>query len=299
MTRRARSVRIRACAKLNLTLRVLGVRGDGYHELRTTFQTVALHDTLTFTETAGPFRLECNEPRCPLDETNLVWRAAQLMWRQRGMAGRAAGVTARIVKRIPIESGLGGGSSNAAAAIRGLQVLWRMTLDAAALRRIARELGADVPFFLEGGSALGIDRGDTLFALADLPRYSVVLVMPPFGVSTRDAFRWWDSARRAGAGRVTAGSLPNLPGSELVNDLQAPVGRRHPEIDRIGRQLMRLGALFASMSGSGSTVFGLFGSREDAMRAARRVATARTRAVVTRTLHRLDYKSVARPLVLS
>ena len=292
---RARSVQLNACAKLNLALRVLGVRADGYHELRTVFQTVALHDTLTFTETAGPFSLDCTDPRCPVDETNLVWRAAELMWQQRGKRGRATGVTARIVKRIPLESGLGGGSSNAVAALRGLQVLWRMTLDAPTLRRLARELGADVPFFLEGGSALGVDRGDTLFALADLPRYSVVLVMPPFGVSTRDAFGWWDSAGPA-AERLSGGSLPDLPASELVNDLQAPVGARHPEIDRIARRLRREGALLAAMSGSGSTVFGLFESRAEALLAASRVATASARAVVTRTLRREDYKSVTRPL---
>jgi 4-diphosphocytidyl-2-C-methyl-D-erythritol kinase len=292
---RPRSVRVNACAKLNLTLRVLGVRADGYHDLRTAFQTVALHDTLTFSETAGSFRLACNDPRCPVDETNLVWRAAQLMWKACGKKGSVAGLTARLVKRIPIESGLGGGSSDAVAALRGLQALWRMPSQRPDLRELARELGADAPFFLEGGSALGIDRGDTLFRLADLPGFPVVIVVPPFGVSTRDAYRWWDAARRGGGSPQTRGSMPGLPASELVNDLQPPVSRRHPEIECIARRLVRHGALFSAMSGSGSTVFGLFASRAEAQQAARQISTASTRVLVTRTLRRADYASVTRP----
>jgi 4-diphosphocytidyl-2-C-methyl-D-erythritol kinase len=297
MTPRNRVVRVRACAKLNVTLRVLGARPDGYHELRTTFQTIALHDTLTATQTAGPFRLECNDPRCPVDDTNLVWRAAQLLWRARGKRGAVAGVTIRLVKRIPIGSGLGGGSSDAAAVLRGLEALWRSRLDGSELRRLARELGADVPFFLEGGTALGIDRGDVLFPLVHLPQYAAVVAIPPFGVSTRDAYAWWDSSGAARARRQICGAVPGLPDEELVNDLQGPVSLRHPQIGRLARRLRQLGASFSAMSGSGSAVFGLFESRSRAERAARQISTPPTRVVVTRTVPRAEYGVMARPKV--
>jgi 4-diphosphocytidyl-2-C-methyl-D-erythritol kinase len=280
---------------VNLTLRVLGVRADGYHDLRTTFQALALHDTLTFTETAGPFRLTCDDPRCPRDGTNLVWRAARLLWRRRGRRDEVAGIAAHIAKRIPIEGGLGGGSSDAAAALRALAAIWRMKLDPAALHDVARELGADVPFFLQGGTALGVDRGDTLFQLADLPARFVVLVVPSFGVSTREAYAWWDAGpAQAGKARALRAPLP-FAVTERGNDLEAAVAGRHPEIPRIARRLRRSGALDAGMTGSGSGVFGLFTRRADAESAARACAAPARRTLVTRTLGRAAYARFTRP----
>jgi 4-diphosphocytidyl-2-C-methyl-D-erythritol kinase len=294
-SRRRRSVRVRACAKVNLTLRVLGLRADGYHDLRTTFQALALHDTLTFTETAGPFRLTCDDPRCPPDETNLVWRAARRLWRERRRRGDPAGIAAHIAKRIPVEGGLGGGSSDAAATLHALATIWGMELDPVALHDIARELGADVPFFLQGGTALGVDRGDTLFQLADLPAHFVVLVVPSFGISTRDAYAWWDAGPASvGAARAVRAPFP-LGVAERGNDLEAAVAGRHPEIPRIARGLRRGGALDAGMSGSGSAVFGLFKRRADAERAARAWAAPAQRTLVTRTLDRAAYARLTRP----
>lgn len=294
-TRRTGTVRVRAYAKVNLTLRVLGLRPDGYHDLRTTFQSIALHDTLTFTLSRGPFRIECDDPKCPADDTNLVSRAAHLIWRERGISGSPAGVTVHIAKRIPIAGGLGGGSSDAAATLRALNLLWRARLDAPTLLRLARELGADVPFFLEGGTALGVDRGDTLFPLVDLPRLSVVLVLPLFGVNTRDAYAWWDSKRWVAADEAADIGLP-LPTSEIRNDLQAPVNAHHPDVGRITSQLFQLGATYAAMSGSGSTVFGLFDRPAAARRAAAQFSSGPQRALVTHTLSRRQHAKLGLPV---
>src|SRR5713226_5301833 len=125
---RATVVRVRALAKINLALRVLGVRPDGYHELRTVFQSIALHDTLTFREAPGPFRITCDDTACPTDATNVVWRAAAGVWAAATRRGAPRDVSVRLVKRIPVQAGLGGGSSDAAAAIAALAALWRVRL---------------------------------------------------------------------------------------------------------------------------------------------------------------------------
>src|SRR5258706_1659504 len=181
---------VRARAKVNLSLRVLGVRADGYHELRTVFQSIALHDTLTFRSARGPLRLDCSDPACPVDGANLVWRAAACVWAAGGRTGEPRDLAIRIEKRIPMQAGLGGGSSDAAAALRVLASMWQV--DGARLPDMAASLGADVPYFLEGGTVLGLERGDLLFPLLDIPASWVTLVMPGFGVSTKDAYGWWD-----------------------------------------------------------------------------------------------------------
>jgi 4-diphosphocytidyl-2-C-methyl-D-erythritol kinase len=148
---------------------------------------------------------------------------------------------------------------------------------------IARDLGADVPFFFEGGTVLCVDRGDVLYPLIDRPSSSVVLIFPNFGVSTRDAYRWWDE--------WTEEQTPN----ETGNDLQGPVAARHPGITRAVARLRRLGATHAAMSGSGSAVFGLFASERKARAAARAVSSRRVRVVVTETLTRRRYHTFSRP----
>jgi 4-diphosphocytidyl-2-C-methyl-D-erythritol kinase len=277
-------VTIQAFAKINLSLRVLGALPGGYHELRTIFQAIQLHDTLTIRRTHGPFRLACSDPACPSDRRNLVWRAAAAMWRAAGRRGSPRDVSIAITKRVPMAAGLGGGSSDAAAALRGLAKMWRV--DEQSLPDIAASLGADVPYFLEGGTVLGLGRGDVLYPLIDPPRVWVALVLPRFGVSTRDAFEWFDRdapvARRPPEGVVRR---------EMVNDLEPPVARRHPEIARIVSALRRVGAQQASMTGSGSTVFGLFGSRSAATGAVAslpdRIRAVST-VVVTRTVTRAE-----------
>ena len=144
----------------------------------------------------GAFRIECAHPACPTDRANLVWRAAELVWQAAGRRGLPRDIVVTIEKRIPLQAGLGGGSSDAAAAIRALSRVWQLDLSRDRQHEIAAALGADVPFFLQGGTALGVERGDLLFPLADLPVAWVTLVIPPFGVSTKDAYRWWDSMKR-------------------------------------------------------------------------------------------------------
>jgi 4-diphosphocytidyl-2-C-methyl-D-erythritol kinase len=192
------------------------------------------------------------------------------------------GVEIRLAKRIPIAAGLGGGSSDAAAALRALGKLWRVS--GKRLHGIAASLGADVPYFLEGGTALGLDRGDRLSPLVDHPPAWVTLVLPGFGVSTKDAYAWWDDAAPASESR---------PGVELQNDLQGPVAAHHPEIARFVARLREAGASYAAMSGSGSAVFGLFDRRPAAERAARALAAKGRRTVVTRTVNRATYQRLA------
>ena len=313
-----RHVRVRAFAKINLALRILGVRDDGYHELRTTYQSIALHDTLTFDAAPGAFRIECDDPACPTDRTNLVWQAVERTWRAARCRGVPRDLVVRIEKRIPMQAGLGGGSSDAAAVLGALAALWRARISRDVMQSIASELGADVPFFLEGGTALGLERGNLIFPLIDAPASWVVLVIPGFGVSTRDAYEWFDRNRRAEEPAKksrtaeaaetaekkilsTLGELCVLRGrtSDFLtasggNDLQAPVSRHHPEIARIVGALGRQGASHAALSGSGSAVFGLFGSRPAAASAARAVARGTRRTLVTRTIDHARYARLAR-----
>jgi 4-diphosphocytidyl-2-C-methyl-D-erythritol kinase len=280
-------MRVRAFAKINLFLRVMGRRRDGYHELRTILQSIALHDTLTVQRARGRFALTCDKPDCPADRTNLVWRAAERVWKKAGNRGEPRGVTIHLAKRIPMLSGLGGGSSDAAAAISALGKVWQ--IDGATQLEIAASLGADIPYFFEGGTVLGLARGDLLFPLPDrLPAW-VVLVLPPFGVSTREAYEWFDehcSVRRPRSRSPCA----ERPAEQ--NDLEPVVTRHHPEIARIVSTLRGRGASEAAMSGSGSAVYGLFPNRPAAVRAAA-VSKLHGRTLVTRTLNRRTYQRLA------
>jgi 4-diphosphocytidyl-2-C-methyl-D-erythritol kinase len=281
----------RAFAKINLDLRIDAVLPDGYHELRTTFQSIALHDVLTFRRTRGPFTIRCDDPRCPLDDGNIVRRAADHLWRAVGRAGGATGVSVSIDKRIPMEAGLGGGSADAAAALRALPLLWRVRPSAADIHSVAASLGADVPFFLRGGTAVGVGRGDCVTSIRDGARRWVVLVIPPFGVSTKDAYGWFDQS-------VASGAAPPAPTRRgRSNDLQGPVVSRHPEIGELVQALRRCGASGAAMSGSGSAVFGMFHRLPGAEAAAVALAGAGRRVLVTRTLAAAAYRRRSRPVL--
>jgi 4-diphosphocytidyl-2-C-methyl-D-erythritol kinase len=290
---------IRAHAKINLDLRVLGSRPDGFHELRTVFQSLALHDTISCAVRPGPFAIECDAAGVPLDRTNLVWRAAEALWRALRRTGPLRDVVVRIEKRIPAEGGLGGGSADAAATLLGLAHAWRVPLRPPQLLDVAAALGADVPFFLSGGTALGLGRGDEIYPLADLPRHWVVLLLPGFGVPTRDAFAWYDEERALG--RPSIREPQYVPGpwpsraAQMINDLEAPVARRHPDVDQMKGALRRAGALAAAMSGSGSTVFGLFQRRTDAANAVERLSSSPWRVVLTESLGRGEHARRSRP----
>lgn len=260
---------IRSYAKINWTLDVLFKRQDGYHELRTIYQTVSLHDTLTIIETADTIELACNDPRVPNDETNLAFKAAELL---RGVAGIQKGARIEIEKRIPVAAGLGGGSSNAAATLLALTKLWKVEIDERELIRIAASLGSDVPFFLIGGTALGVGRGEEVYPIEQIQSEHLLLVNPGFAVSTRNAYQKLSRLTRPEAALnipftlLAAKGISGLP-LEARNDLEEVVLTAHPEIAEVKRRLVGLSARHALMSGSGATVFGVFDNSQMTERA--------------------------------
>ena len=300
MNRHTPAIRVRAHAKINLDLRVLGTRADGYHELRTVFQAISLHDTLTIVPRQGPFAIECATAGIPLDRTNLIWKAADALWRAARRPGEPRDVLVRLDKAILPKAGLGGGSADAAAALLALARAWRLDVKPSQLTDVAAVLGADVPFFLSGGTALGLGRGEEIYPLADLPRHWVVLLIPGFGVSTADAYAWYDADRDVDRGG--AREPQHVPGpwpsraAQMINDLEPPIARRHPEIDQMKAALRRAGALAAAMSGSGSAVFGLFQRRTDAAAAVATQSRSGWTALLTESLGRGEYARRARPV---
>src|SRR5687767_4766925 len=278
-----RAVILRAPAKINLTLRVGPRLESGYHDVRTVMQTVSLFDTLTITPRRGPFALQTRTPGVPADQTNLVWRAAELLWRSAYREGPPRDAHVRLAKEIP-----------AAAALAGLNRVWDLRRSARDLMELAVALGADVPYFLVGRSALAAGRGDELYPLEAVAGFGDLIIKPSFGVSTADAYRWCDEDRAAGGGAPVA--LPARRPLDLgwasgplalVNDLEEPVARRHREIREMVDACYREGAAAAAMTGSGSAVFGLF-SEAAASRAARRLRRPDWLVLITRTLTRRE-----------
>lgn len=285
----SRVLTLRPTAKINLTLRVGPRRPDGYHEVRSLMQSIALHDTVVLSERRGPFGLQCKTPGVPSDRTNLAWRAAEVLWHAMGREGDPRDVHIRIEKTIPSQAGLGGGSGNAAAALVGLNLLWGAKKSRRDLVRLAAMLGSDVPFFMQGGTAVATGRGEDLYPVDDIQRMGVIVIKPSFGVSTADAYRWLDEDRASGltggpegyGGREVDLGWPT-GGVPLANDLTAPVVRRHPGIQEVIDACLAEGAIGAQMSGSGSAVFGLF-SEAAATRAVKRLRRPDWLVLLTRT----------------
>ena len=290
----SRSLILQPSAKINLTLRVGPKRDDGYHDLRTLLQSITLHDTLTFSTRRGPFGLACGTPGVPSDRSNLVWRAAEVLWSAMGRTGDPRDAHIKLQKAIPSQAGLGGGSADAAAALVGLNKLWAARLSRRDLMRLGAELGSDVPFFLQGGTALGVDRGHELYPVDDVERMGVVIIKPSFGVSTADAYAWLDadraSAPHAGPNRPAGPAVemgwPSGP-VPLSNDLMEPVIRRHPVVREMVDACLAQGATGAQMSGSGSSVFGLF-PESVASKAARQLKRPDWLVLVARTQSRRE-----------
>jgi 4-diphosphocytidyl-2-C-methyl-D-erythritol kinase len=283
-------VRLSAFAKINWHLRVVGRRPDGYHELRTIFQTITLHDTLTLEKTGEPgIHLETSDGALPTGPENLVYRAIEAIGCEIGFRG---GIEARIEKRIPVARGLGGGSSDAAAALIAVLRLTGRKVPLERMIEIASRLGADVPFFLFGGRALGVNRGDEIYPLPDGPRRAIVVVSPrAIGVSTKDAYEW------VSAELTKRTETPNIWGfcalcwsrpEQVSNDFEAPVFRRHPRLEAIRDGLLERGAAEAALAGSGSAVFGVFRNPAQARRAAR--SFPEDAAFVVETLSRRKYR---------
>jgi len=288
-----RSVRLPAFAKINLCLHVLGKRSDNYHELRTIFQAISLHDTLELSITSErgggtQIFLRSNGCEVPSGPDNLVIRAIRAIIPEIGFEGS---VSAYLDKKIPVARGLGGGSSDAAAALIGMLRLTKAKVPLPRLMEIAAGLGADVPFFLFGGRALAVNRGDEIYPLPDAPRRTILVVSPrDIGVSTKEAYQWVSAelTRLAKPNRIWGFcALCWSRQRNVANDFETPVFSRHPRLKAIKDELLERGAADAALAGSGSAVFGVFRNPAQARRAAR--AFPEDSVFVVETLSRERY----------
>ena len=338
------TVAVRSFAKINLGLYIGAARADGFHDLRTVYQTIALHDLIGVSVGRGRgIEILCTnkDPRVPRDGSNTCYRIAERVMDELGAKGK---VTVEIEKRLPVQGGLGAASSNAVATMVALELALKKKLSGPARLRIAAEVGSDLPLFLVGGTALGVGRGEEVYPLPDLPAMAMVIVTPEVGVSTPRAFADWDALAqreaavptRTGTGQspVTTVSTqsheltrplasdrlfevgcalsawligsPNTGASakggsraenlllDLVrtgieNDFEKVVFPKYPELRDIKGEVERAGSRYASLSGSGSTLYGLFRSPVDAVKAAGRLQKQGLKAVATSTLTRLQY----------
>ncbi len=260
------SVRVEAFAKVNLGLSVLSRRTDGFHDIDTIFQSIDLADSLLIERSHDGIRLSACGLKVPLDESNLVWRAAEAVRTETGCPA----VSVDIRKRIPVAAGLGGGSADAAGTLLGLRTLFELSLTDSDLNRLALGIGSDVPFMLRGGTARGRGRGEDLEWWPDLRGFALVLVTPPVPVSAGDAYasvRIGLTARayftKLNCSAIQEGDLRALV-TALRNDLEPGVVSCCPGVAAARLALQKAGALAVQMSGSGPTVFGLTESREDA-----------------------------------
>ncbi len=289
------SLTLPAFAKINWILRVLGRRTDGYHELHTIFQTITLHDSITFKLSEDErITLTCDEPSIPLDESNLIVRAGCAL---RESYNIKQGAVIHLEKRIPTKAGLGGGSSDAAITLIALAHLWQVEFEKHALEEMAARLGADVPFFLTGGTALGRGLGTEISALEDAPEAYLVIVKPQAEVSTAEAYKALSAPAltKVGGDIILSSSRPpahfsdSLPDS-LINDFEPVIYGQQPEIMLARDALMKAGARGAGLAGSGACVFGIFENVEAQERAAK-VLSSKTgwRVYVCETLSRARY----------
>lgn len=293
----ARIVRAKAYAKINLDLRVIGRRADGYHEVLTLMQTVGLHDDLTVKKTdRSGIELVCvGEPKTPAGRANLVYRAAEALCSEGHSQG--GGVSIRLRKRIPMGAGLGGGSSDAAATLLAVHRLLRLGMPPRELERIAGQIGSDVPFFLQGGLAAAGGRGEKIRPIAAAlgKKLHVVLACPNIHVSTPDAYRWFAGSTRTlpliavqAAGKELSAYARRMRTacvhgrwSGLRNDLEPPVFDRNRVLAGVKSILVESGSQCAQMTGSGSSVYGLYERIDAARSACRRLRNAGYRAFLT------------------
>lgn len=269
-------MKLTSYAKINLGLRVLGVRPDGYHDIETIMQSIDLHDEIELEETAQGISLHCGHPLVPSDTSNLAWMSARLLHQTCGLT---AGVHIIIRKAIPVGAGLGGGSSNAAAVLRGLARLWNVAVSEQDLFSMAARIGSDVPFFLKGGTALATGRGHTLdYLRSQWGEEAFVLVYPRIVVSSGWAYGRVKNSLTKSPGDVNFISLikngsysPGEHNALFANDLEEGVSHRYPVIHLLRERLLSEGASVSAMTGSGSTVFGIFATWKEAEEAAQRI----------------------------
>jgi len=274
---------LRAFAKINLDLRILGRRPDGYHEVRTIFQAIDWSDEIVL-EPAAHFKF--SSPGTPEDETNLIVRAVRAYER---LAGITANVRIRVMKNIPIGRGLGGGSADAAVTFIGLQRMYKRSLLFDEIPQVLRNLGSDVPFFTLGGRAAGTGRGDEVYKLDDSVDYWLLVVDAGVVIPTAEAYSWLTLPDKSHSieSFCAAGDSAWEP-DVWTNDFEGPVFQRYPELAAIKDELLALGAYRAALSGSGSAIFGQFQMVSEAVRAAS-VMGRHFRVKVTKPLPRWEY----------
>lgn len=257
-----------APAKINVYLRITGRRDDGYHLLDSLMIPISLNDEITVQIEDGPSRisLTCDDPTLPTDDTNLAYRAAALLSREARLVGHTK-IT--LHKRIPAGAGLGGGSSDAAAILKSVNTLYSLGLSEKQLCHYGVQLGADVPFFIGCRPARVTGIGEILTPVPPLPRRWIVLIVPPFSVSTPWAYRRFDELPPVGQSttseNIASGRWPQR--DQLVNDLERAVLPAHPPLMEIKSILASLGAEGTLMTGSGSSIFGLFQEKTAATQA--------------------------------
>ncbi len=259
---------LKAYAKINLGLRVLKKREDGFHDIETIFHRINLFDELTIEPSETSISITSNNQTLPTDEKNLCWKAVELL---RTEVGTTRGAAVYLNKKIPLGSGLGGGSSDAAAVLTTLPALWNIPIDASTLASVALNIGSDIPYFLHNKSAYAEGRGERLnFVRVSLP-YSVLVVTPNIHVSTAWAYSELSKERRLMPRRTkfydgatcTVAAIPSL----MENDFEPVVFDAHPEIAELKQEILSHGAVYALLSGSGSSVFGLFNDENNARKA--------------------------------
>lgn len=282
------TLKLFAPAKINLTLDVLGKRTDGYHELETIMQTISLGDTVELSE-AFNIGITCNQPEVPSGLDNLAYQAAALISRY---AGVKRGVHIHIHKRIPVAAGLAGGSTDAAAVLRGLNKLWQLNYSYDILHNLAATLGSDVAFCLRGGTALGKGRGEQLTPLTPIPTCGVVLVKPPFAVSTKDVYtRYNTNVKQPPMTETMIKALQTANRRNVMeaigNMLERTTLSLHPEISNLKAELLSAGAEAVLMSGSGPTIFGLTDSIKSARLVAQRMPKEYIGVFVAETVDRI------------
>jgi 4-diphosphocytidyl-2-C-methyl-D-erythritol kinase len=323
---------VRSFAKINLGLRIGARRPDGFHELLTVYQTIQLHDLIHIRASRGSgIEVRCQDPRVPLDQSNTCYRVVD---KAMSVFGDKKRIVIEIEKRLPVQGGLGGASSNAVAAMLGLEHVLKKQLTASQRLKIAADVGSDLPLFLIGGTVLGVGRGEQVFPLEDLPAMPCVIVTPEVGVSTPRAFAEWDRTVANRMGRVDAGQkltspqasarisvlgrglsawlsasysgaprkvrsvggrlgnpLPELVRAGIQNDFEEVVFPEYPEVSEGKKALERAGAKYASVSGSGSTLYGLFDSMTAARLASEKLRKKGWASQATATITRRRYWS--------
>jgi 4-diphosphocytidyl-2-C-methyl-D-erythritol kinase len=313
------STLVRSFAKINIGLKIGPAREDGFHELRTIYQTIALADVVRVDVGRGVgIEIACKDRRVPTDESNTCWRVAERVLKALKTRGK---IRITIEKRLPVQGGLGAASSNAVATMIALERELKKPLPAEERLRIASEVGSDVPLFLIGGTVLGVGRGEQVFPMEDLPGWHCVVATPEVGVSTPQAFADWDrqhgdklTTRKSSdkievfsrsvyewlSGNYSPTGVPegwdraealllDLVRTGIENDFESVVFPKYPAIREAKRALERAGAKYVSLSGSGSTVYGLFVDAEDAVKAAQKLGDNGIPALATETLTRERY----------